>query len=90
MVFVVLKPSGDLQAEDLIHFLAPRMPHYMIPRFVEFVDDLPRTPTGKVRKVELRERGATVSTWDRERAGIRLRAQKLTQVSRDRPTAEGP
>ena len=38
-----------------------------------FVADLPRTENGKVRKYELRERGVTASTWDREASGYRLK-----------------
>ena len=44
-----------------------------MPRFVDFVADLPRTENGKIRKYELRERGVTASTWDREAAGYRLK-----------------
>jgi hypothetical protein len=41
----------------------------MVPRFLEFVDALPRTPTDKIAKHELRavgRRGLTETTWDRE------------------------
>jgi long-chain acyl-CoA synthetase len=44
--------------EDLIEFARERLAGYKLPRSIEFVDDLPRTPTGKVRKRELRERYA--------------------------------
>ena len=44
----------------------------MVPRYIEFKDDLPRTPTQKVRKIELREMGVTPETWDREQAGLRV------------------
>jgi crotonobetaine/carnitine-CoA ligase len=42
------------------------MPRYMVPRYVELADELPRTQTGKIEKFRLRERGATEATWDRE------------------------
>jgi crotonobetaine/carnitine-CoA ligase len=83
MVFVKVREGVQLLSEDLINFLAPRMPHYMVPRYVEFVGNLPRTPTGKVRKVELRQRGIGSATWDREKAGIRFKAQRLSPVVRD-------
>jgi len=38
---------------------------------------LPRTPTNKVKKVEIRDEGVTPDTWDREAAGMRLRRTKL-------------
>ena len=46
---------------------------FMVPRYVEVVDALPKTQTGKIQKYALRERGLTPATWDREAAGIRLR-----------------
>ena len=42
----------------------------MVPRYVEVLDALPRTPTEKVEKYRLAERGVTAATWDRE-AGLK-------------------
>jgi crotonobetaine/carnitine-CoA ligase len=42
-------------------------------RFIDFVDELPTTESGKVQKYKLRDRGVTPGTWDREAAGYRLR-----------------
>ena len=47
------------------------MPRFMVPRYVEFVDALPKTPTMRVRKVELRST-PDAAVWDREAAGISL------------------
>ena len=58
---------------DLMQFCATRLPYFAVPRFVDFVADLPRTENGKVRKYELRERGVTASTWDREASGYQLK-----------------
>jgi len=44
-----------------------------VPRFIEFIDALPMTESGKVRKFTLIERGAGPGTWDRERAGVMVR-----------------
>ena len=44
---------------------------------MEFVGELPRTESGKVQKFKLRERGRSAETWDREAAGIKLRASKF-------------
>jgi carnitine-CoA ligase len=63
-IVVVLKPSLTVEPTDLHAYLLPIMPKFMIPRFIEFVDALPKTPTEKVRKVALREAGVTASTWD--------------------------
>ncbi|HEX2038179.1 MAG TPA: AMP-binding protein [Acidimicrobiales bacterium] len=71
-VVVVRTPDGTVEAEELVRWLIPRMPRFMIPRFVDFADSLPRTPTMKVRKAELREQGVTDRTWDRVSAGVEL------------------
>jgi crotonobetaine/carnitine-CoA ligase len=70
MVTVVAKPGHELEVEELLRFCADRMPPYMVPRYVDVVAELPRTPTGKIEKFRLRERGPTEATWDRERAAI--------------------
>lgn len=67
-VVVVLKPGRRLAPAALLAFLEPRMPKFMLPRYVEFVEALPKTPTEKVRKAELRERGINELTWDRLRS----------------------
>ena len=69
-ILVVRKPGAAATEQDIVEFLIPRMPRFMVPRYVEFVDVLPKTPTGKVKKVELRERGMTETTWDRDAAGV--------------------
>ena len=47
-------------------------PYFFVPRYVELVDDLPRTPTGRVQKFELRERGPSDGTWDAQAAGFEV------------------
>jgi crotonobetaine/carnitine-CoA ligase len=69
---IALKPGRTLDPADLVAFCAPRMAYFMVPRYVLFEDALPKTPTGKIQKYALRERGVTPETWDREAAGIRL------------------
>jgi crotonobetaine/carnitine-CoA ligase len=64
MIVLVLKENMDLSPVDLIEFLKPIMPKFMIPRFVRFRDSLPKTPTNRVQKVKLREEGITKDTWD--------------------------
>jgi crotonobetaine/carnitine-CoA ligase len=55
--------------QSLIDFLAPRVPKFMLPRYVEVLEVLPRTPTEKVRKDVLRQAGVNDRTWDRETSG---------------------
>lgn len=70
---VVLCPGRSLTEIELLKFVAPRMPHFMVPRYIELVDSLPKTVTAKVRKVDLRADGVTNGTWDRQLGGVRLR-----------------
>jgi long-chain acyl-CoA synthetase len=53
---VVRRPGGRATAQDLLAFARGRLAGYKLPRSIEFVDELPRTPSGKVLKRELRER----------------------------------
>ncbi len=56
VVFIVPKKTGEI-AEDEIHDWAKKeMPKFMYPKFIRFIDDLPRTPTSKVEKFKLREK----------------------------------
>lgn len=70
---VVVRASHRLRPEELLDFCQERMPRYAVPRYVDFVDSLPKTPTGKVRKEELRQARAGGSAWDREAVGYVLR-----------------
>jgi crotonobetaine/carnitine-CoA ligase len=54
---------------DLAAWCDARMPAFMIPRYFDTLAELPRTPTEKVRKKALRERGVGANTWDRTRQG---------------------
>ena len=45
----------------------------MVPRYIRFVETLPKTPTERVQKVKLREEGITADTFDREAAGITIK-----------------
>jgi long-chain acyl-CoA synthetase len=54
--FVVMKEGARLTEKDLIEFCRSRMAVYKAPRYIEFIDALPRNPTGKVLKRELRLR----------------------------------
>ncbi|HEY2662826.1 MAG TPA: hypothetical protein VGI47_00700, partial [Candidatus Binataceae bacterium] len=70
-IYVVRRPEVELTPQSLIEFLVPTMPHYMVPRFVEFVASLPKTEaTFRVQKAKLRERPLNKNTWDRVAAGM--------------------
>ncbi|MBO3744847.1 AMP-binding protein [Streptosporangiaceae bacterium NEAU-GS5] len=57
MAWIVMRPGASpLTAEAVREFCAGRLAHYKIPRYVHLVDGFPLTVTGKIRKVEMRER----------------------------------
>jgi fatty-acyl-CoA synthase len=53
---VVLRPGAAVAAGELHSFLAPQFAKWWLPDGYEVVDSLPRTPTGKLLKYELREK----------------------------------
>ena len=77
LVVIVAQPEMTLDPVDLIEFLRPRMPHYMVPRFIRFADDLPKTPTQKVQKHVLRGDGIPSDTFDREKSGIQIKREMI-------------
>jgi crotonobetaine/carnitine-CoA ligase len=72
-ICVVLKPGATLTPEELIRYCNDRMPYFAVPRFVEFMASLPKTPTERVEKYKLKQAGITANTWDREKAGIEVK-----------------
>ncbi|URI05903.1 benzoate-CoA ligase family protein [Aquincola tertiaricarbonis] len=54
--FVVLKPGQQVTEAELKAFVKDRLAPYKYPRFIEFVDELPKTATGKIQRFRLRER----------------------------------
>jgi fatty-acyl-CoA synthase len=49
---------SDALAEELLAYLRTRVARYMVPRSIDFIDTMPRLPTGKLYKQGLRERYA--------------------------------
>jgi crotonobetaine/carnitine-CoA ligase len=70
---LVLKPGQSITPEALLDFCQTRMPYFAVPRYVEVLPELPKTPTAKVQKAKLRQSGLTPATWDREAAGYKVR-----------------
>ncbi|MEM0952716.1 MAG: AMP-binding protein [Pseudomonadota bacterium] len=69
---VVLKEGAALTPEALCTFINENAPHYFVPRYLEFVNSLPYTPTNKVQKFKLRQDGITAATWDRRNSGFQV------------------
>jgi len=65
MAALVLRDGQRIAAQELAAFCESRLPYFAIPRYIELMDDLPRTENGKVQKYRLRERGVGAATWER-------------------------
>jgi crotonobetaine/carnitine-CoA ligase len=61
---IVLKEGHSPSHEDICQFINENAPFYFVPRYMDFVDSLPYTPTNKVQKYILREAGIGSATWD--------------------------
>ncbi|MGI5242243.1 AMP-binding protein [Dactylosporangium sp. CA-139066] len=67
LLLVVVRQDGlELTAEELWDWCALKLPAFTVPRYIRFADELPLTPSGKVRKGELRRAGVDALTADRE------------------------
>jgi len=73
LVCLTLKPGKKLVPEELTAFCEERMAYFMVPRYLRFMEKMPKTPTERVQKYQLREEGVTSDTWDREKAGYKLK-----------------
>jgi carnitine-CoA ligase len=67
---VTLHPGQQLKPAELAHFLAEHLPRFMVPRYIEVLEALPKTPTEKIQKALLREAGVGEGTWDRRVADV--------------------
>lgn len=65
---VVCRAGAKLTEAELTEWAISRVPRFALPRYVEFIDELPKNASGRVLKFQLREKGVTASTWDREKA----------------------
>ncbi len=73
MIVIIPKKGKKMDPTKLLKFLEPKMPYFMIPRFIRVVKSLPKTGTQRVQKNKLREQGITKDTWDREKAGYKIK-----------------
>ena len=70
-VIVQLAEGKSLTPEELLGYCEDRMAYFMVPRYIEFVQQFPRTETDRIRKLELKSIHEGV--WDRERTGYQLK-----------------
>ena len=58
MLYVVREPGATIEAEAVWAWCDSKVPRFAVPRFIEFIGALPKTPTGKIQKVQLRNLAA--------------------------------
>jgi crotonobetaine/carnitine-CoA ligase len=72
---VIAKEGHTIDPQELHRFLAADLPRFAVPRYIEVVDSLPKTPTERVNKDLVRTRGLSESGWDADAGGrTRVRA----------------
>lgn len=76
---LVLKPQSTASEQDIFHYAMESMPYFMVPRFIEIRNQLPRTPTMKIKKADLKAEGNNDSTWDCEKVGLRVTRHGATK-----------
>ncbi|MDN3455665.1 MULTISPECIES: AMP-binding protein [Rhodococcus] len=73
MATVILRPGVSFDPISILEFSQQQLPYFALPRYIDVVDTLPLTETGKVQKAVLRERGVGPHTWDCEKSVFRAR-----------------
>jgi crotonobetaine/carnitine-CoA ligase len=70
---VVLHDGAEVEPLGLLGYLARALPHYMVPRYLRFIDALPRSATNKIQRALLKNAPRDPSVWDRKAHGVNLR-----------------
>lgn len=77
---LVLTPRVEFDPVETLRQLIDQMPYFMVPRFLQVVDHLPKTQTLKVRKADLRTTAYSDNVWDCQAAGIPYHAERTGRV----------
>lgn len=72
-LLAVIVSEGFLDFAHVVQYLGQRLPYFMVPRYYCLQQQLPKSASGKTQKRTLREMGLQAKSWDRTKAGIRLR-----------------
>jgi crotonobetaine/carnitine-CoA ligase len=75
MAYLVPVPGTALSYREVIEFCAENMAYYMVPRYLDTLEALPKTPSEKIEKYKLKVDAAQRlnELWDRDKAGITVR-----------------
>lgn len=69
-ITATLVDGATVTEEELFLWCVEQLPYFALPRYIEFRQELPRSPVGRVLKRELRDEGATPNSWDLEASDI--------------------
>ena len=69
-ITATVKEGASVTEEELFRWCINELPYFALPRYIEFREELPRSPVGRVLKRDLRDEGVTATTWDVEASGI--------------------
>ncbi len=69
-ITAILSEGASVTEEELFRWCIDQLPYFALPRYIEFRQELPRSPVGRVLKRELRDEGVTATTWDVEGSGV--------------------
>jgi crotonobetaine/carnitine-CoA ligase len=73
LAFIQLKEGEEVGPVEVLDFVQERVPHFAVPRYLDFVDSLPKNPSQRLQKFILRERGLPDTAWDRESVGYEVK-----------------
>ena len=76
MIWTIPREEVELDLKKLIKFCAENMAYFMVPRYVDIVEEIPRTGTLRIKKNGMKRRGVTERTWDREKEMPELKLSK--------------
>ena len=83
LLVVTANAGRTIQPRELLRYLVPRMAHFMLPRYIRIVAEMPKTATAKIEKHRLRADGVTADTWDREAHGVTVRGGQVAGLEGD-------
>ena len=74
MVYRRVPDGCEVSEEELVRFANQNMAHFMVPRFVHFIEALPKTASEKIEKYKLKTWAEQnrQTLWDREAIGLKL------------------
>lgn len=64
---IQFKENREVSYEEMIRWMETKLPDFMVPRYLEYVESFPKTPTERIEKYKLRQNALNENTWDREK-----------------------